>query len=111
MIINWVTTKAQQFLPGQDAGLDELNVSFDFALSPEIMDLLYAQNDGCMAATAPGSLAAFPPSMEVRSGGSVPTVGALGDAGAVAEADQSAEDAEAAAVIRFELDEYELALT
>jgi hypothetical protein len=50
MIINWVTTKARQFLPGQDAGLDELNVSFDFALSPEIMDLLYAQNDDCMDA-------------------------------------------------------------
>jgi len=39
----------------------------------------------CMAATAPGSLAAFPPSMEVRSGGRAPTVGALGDAGAVAD--------------------------
>jgi hypothetical protein len=50
MIINWVTAKAQQFLPGQDAELDELNVSFDFALSPEIMDLLYAQNDDCMDA-------------------------------------------------------------
>jgi hypothetical protein len=50
MIINWVTAKARQFLPGQDAGLDELNVSFDFALSPEIMDLLYAQNDDCMDA-------------------------------------------------------------
>ena len=50
MIINWVATKAQQFLPVQDAGLDELNVSFDFALSAEIMDLLYAQNDDCMDA-------------------------------------------------------------
>jgi hypothetical protein len=47
MIINWVTAKAQQFLPEQDAGLDELNVSFDFALSPEIMELLYAQNEAC----------------------------------------------------------------
>jgi hypothetical protein len=47
MIINWVTSKAQQFLPEQDAELDELNVSFDFALSPEIMELLYAQNEAC----------------------------------------------------------------
>ena len=44
MIIDWVTAKAQQFLPVQDAGLDELSVSFDFALSSEIMGLLYAQN-------------------------------------------------------------------
>ncbi|MFA6052743.1 MAG: FAD-dependent oxidoreductase [Methylobacter sp.] len=41
--------------------------------------------DDCMAATAPGSLAAFPPSMGGRSGGRAPTVGALGDEGAVAE--------------------------
>lgn len=47
MIINWVAAKAQQFLPEQDAGLDELNVSFDFALSPEIMELLYAQDEAC----------------------------------------------------------------
>jgi hypothetical protein len=47
MIINWVTTKAQQFFPEQDAGLDELNVSFDFALSTEIMELLYAQDVAC----------------------------------------------------------------
>jgi hypothetical protein len=47
MIINWVTTKAQQFLPEQNAGLDELNVSFDFALSPEMMELLYAQDEAC----------------------------------------------------------------
>lgn len=44
MIINWVTAKAQQFLQVQDAGFDELGISFDFALSTEIMDLLYAQN-------------------------------------------------------------------
>ncbi|MDP1772953.1 MAG: D-alanine--D-alanine ligase [Methylobacter sp.] len=31
--------------------------------------------DDCMAATAPGSLAAFPPSMEVRSGGTTPGMG------------------------------------
>jgi peptidylprolyl isomerase/peptidyl-prolyl cis-trans isomerase C len=59
-------------------------------------------DDDCMAATAPGSLAAFPPSMEVISGGRTPgmgeveqrmeqlprapKVGALGDAGAIAEA-------------------------
>ena len=45
MIIDWVTAKAQQFLPVQDAGLDELSVSFDFALSAEIMALLYARNE------------------------------------------------------------------
>jgi hypothetical protein len=81
MIINWVTAKAQQFLPEQDAGLDEFNVSFDFALSPEIMDLLYAQNDECMAAEA------------------------------ITEANQPAEDADATAITQFELDEHELALT
>ncbi|MCX7094905.1 MAG: hypothetical protein NTY50_15840 [Methylobacter sp.] len=45
MIINWLATKAQQFLPIQDTGFDELSVSFDFALSAEIMGLLYAQNE------------------------------------------------------------------
>ncbi len=45
MIINWITVKAQQFLPAQDAGVDELSISFDFALSAEIMGLLYAQNE------------------------------------------------------------------
>lgn len=44
MIINWVATKAQHLIPEQDAGADELRVDFDFALSAEIMDLLYAQN-------------------------------------------------------------------
>jgi len=44
MIINWVAAKAQQFLPVQDAGLDELSINFDFALSAEIMGLLYAKN-------------------------------------------------------------------
>jgi pimeloyl-ACP methyl ester carboxylesterase len=42
------------------------------------MELHYAKHhyfiDDCMAATAPGSLAAFPPSMEVRSGGTTPRV-------------------------------------
>ncbi len=65
MIINWMATRVQQFLAVQDAGLDELNISFDFALSPEIMNLLYEKNDGCM------------------------------DAEAVVEADQQAEDAAA----------------
>ncbi len=46
MIINWLAAKAQQFLPVQDAAVDELSVSFDFALSAEIAGLLYAQNQG-----------------------------------------------------------------
>lgn len=41
---NWVTEKTQQSLPAYDAELDELSVNFDFALSAEILDLLYAQN-------------------------------------------------------------------
>ncbi|TAN71036.1 MAG: hypothetical protein EPN17_02465 [Methylobacter sp.] len=45
MIINWLAAKAQQFLPEQDDGLDELSVSFDFALSAEIIAVLYAQNE------------------------------------------------------------------
>ncbi|WP_333873967.1 hypothetical protein [Methylobacter sp.] len=81
MIINWVATKAQLFLPEQD---DELNVGFDFALSPEIMNLLYAQNDRSMDA---------------------------GDREAIAETgQQEAEDANATFVTRFVLDEHELAL-
>ena len=44
MIINWIAAKVQQFLPEQESGLDEFNASFDFALSAEIVDLLYAQN-------------------------------------------------------------------
>ena len=44
MIINWIAAKAQLFLPAQDAGLDELSINFDFALSAEIIDLLYAKN-------------------------------------------------------------------
>lgn len=44
MIINWIAVKAQQFLSAQDEGLDELSIGFDFALSAEIADLLYAQN-------------------------------------------------------------------
>lgn len=51
MIINWLTTKAQQFSTAQNVELDELNVGFDFALSPEIMNLLYVQNDQCMTET------------------------------------------------------------
>ncbi len=78
MIINWVAAKAQQLLPAQNAGLDEL--SFDFALSAEVMDLLYAKNDGCMAP------------------------------GAVAEAGQQDEAANMNGIIRVALDEHELAL-
>jgi len=72
MIINWGTNKAQQLLTKQD---DELNASFDFALSPEMMALLYAQNADCMNASQP------------------------------------AENVNATAIMQFELDEYELALT
>ncbi|WP_340121098.1 hypothetical protein [Methylobacter svalbardensis] len=80
MIINWVAAKTQQLLPAKDARLDELNVSFDFALSPEVMNLLFAQNDDCM------------------------------DAGAVAETRQLAEIAGATTISGLELDEHELAL-
>lgn len=52
MIINWISTKAQQFFPEQDAGLDELSINFDFALSDEIMDLLYAKNAASQQAKA-----------------------------------------------------------
>lgn len=51
MIINWLTTQAQQFLAAKNVELDELNVGFDFALSPEMMNLLHAQNDERMAET------------------------------------------------------------
>ena len=52
MIINWLAAVAQQFLPVEDAGLDEheLSISFDFALSGEFMDLLYAKNAACQQA-------------------------------------------------------------
>ncbi|MEY3879913.1 MAG: hypothetical protein RIQ94_708 [Pseudomonadota bacterium] len=43
MVITWVTTKAQQFLVAEDAELDALSVNFDFALSAEMLDLLYQQ--------------------------------------------------------------------
>jgi len=52
MIINWIATKAQQFFPKPDAGLDELSINFDFALSDEIMDLLYAKNAASQQAKA-----------------------------------------------------------
>lgn len=42
MVSHWVTAKTQQDLPAYNAELDEL--SFDFALSAEIVDLLYTQN-------------------------------------------------------------------
>ncbi len=44
MIINRLTALAQQFLPEQNAEPDELSVNFDFALSAEMLDVLYAQN-------------------------------------------------------------------
>jgi len=44
MITDWMVAAAQQFLPAQDTGLDELSVNFDFELSAEIMDFLYAQH-------------------------------------------------------------------
>gem|GEM_PF-109061 len=40
------------------------------------IDLIESDHD-CMAATAPVSLAAFPPSMEVRSGGTMPRTGEI----------------------------------
>jgi len=80
MIINWFAAKAQQFLPGQEAGLDELSTSFDFALSSEIMNLLYAQNDECH------------------------------NAGVIAEDERQARDANATDMTPFALDEHELAL-
>lgn len=43
MVITWVATKAQQFLAAEDAELDALSVNFDFALSAEMLDLLYQQ--------------------------------------------------------------------
>lgn len=52
MIINWLAEKTQQFLAIQDTNLDELSVNFDFALSAEIMGLLYVQNGGSLDAEA-----------------------------------------------------------
>ncbi|MFU8788009.1 MAG: hypothetical protein ACNA7G_03210 [Methylobacter sp.] len=44
MIINWLSAKALPYLMIDDAEPDELSVDFDFALSTEIMAMLYAQN-------------------------------------------------------------------
>jgi hypothetical protein len=44
MMTNWLAAKMQQFSPVSDAGLDELGDNFDFALSAEIADWLYAKN-------------------------------------------------------------------
>jgi hypothetical protein len=44
MIINWFATKAQQLFLVQDTEPDELSEDFDFALSAEMMALLYAKN-------------------------------------------------------------------
>ncbi len=53
MTINWLAAVAQQFLPVEDAGLDEheLSISFDFALNAEVMDLVYAKNTANAATT------------------------------------------------------------
>jgi hypothetical protein len=83
MIIEWMAGKARLFLPEQD---EEFNVGFDFALSPEIMRLLYAQNDDCMATELKGAVQT------------------------IAEpAQQETEDRDAF-IAQFELDEHELAL-
>ncbi len=80
MMIKWVTTKAQQFFPVKDAGVDEFSVNFDFALSIEMMALLSAQHDHYM------------------------------QQGAVAGTRQQAEIADAPAISQLDLDEHELAL-
>ncbi len=91
MIINWVAAKAQQFLPVQDTGLDEFNSSFDFALSPEIMNLLYAQND------------------DLDAGATTPRMGEVEQRREqLFTAGQQAEDV--IAIAQLALDEHELAL-
>ena len=80
MIIDWVAAKVQYFLPEQNAGIDEF--SFDFALSPEIMDLLHAQNEDGSDTT-------------VRE--------------ADAKAEQQ-DQTDMIAIMQFALDEYEMAL-
>lgn len=44
MITNWVAAAAELLSPRQYAETDELSVDFDFALSAEIMDWLYARH-------------------------------------------------------------------
>ena len=56
MIINWVAAKALPYLTLYDAELDELSVDFDFALSAEIMAMLYAQNTTCTPAEVAGTI-------------------------------------------------------
>lgn len=80
MMIKWVTTKAQQFLPVKDAGVDEFSANFDFVLSVEMMALLSAQHDRHR------------------------------QQGAVAGTHQQAEIADAPAISQLALDEHELAL-
>lgn len=100
MIIDWVAAKVQYFLPGQNAGLDELSTFFDFALSPEMTDLLYAQNDGRMDAkgTRPW-LEGIESKLDQRS---------MATQEAVAEEEQADQPAN---IPPFSLDEYEQALT
>jgi len=84
MIINWMASKTQLFLPEQD---DEFYLGLDFALSPEIMGLLYAQNDDCTDAEEKGVTQH-----------------------AIAEPVQQETEYADAFIAQFELDEHELAL-
>ncbi|MDP3875831.1 MAG: hypothetical protein Q8Q50_02510 [Methylobacter sp.] len=56
MIINWIAAKALPYLSMDDAELDELSVNFDFALSAEIMAMLYTQNATCPPADVAGAV-------------------------------------------------------
>lgn len=102
MIINWITTKTQQFLPAQTDETDELSVYFDFALSAEMLGLLYGQDHACIdaEATTPG-MRQVESSLRHQSG-------ATQDA--VAEAGQQIKSAKVLANPYIALDEYELAL-
>lgn len=106
MIINWVAAKAQQFLPVQDAEIDELSVDFDFALSAEIMDLLYLygqSNDGMEAGEVADDC------MNAESGIAF-GVESESSEEAVADENQQVEAVEVAVMSIFALDEHELAL-
>ncbi|TAK60687.1 hypothetical protein [Methylobacter sp.] len=101
MIINWVAEKAQQFISAQDAELDELSINFDFALSAEIIGLLYAQNNGFMNAED------APP--KDGKDGIAPQTAIESNAGAVAEAALQ-DEVNDVTLPQFVLDEHELAL-
>lgn len=102
MIINWVAEKAQQFISAQDPELDELSINFDFALSAEIIGLLYAQNNDFM--NAEGTL---PKDGKDRI---APETAIESNAGAVAEAALQ-DEVNDVILLQFVLDEHELALT